>query len=528
MAALGQKTMAAKILNHLSWQSCTGVFHCIQFSTYRRELVLAEMSAAQALLLALYHSLLEEDLAHCSALIGVSRILEHLASPSVMVWLRDDFTFPTDDVTKVVRTLAHLKEKGLVTIPDNIIRVFVGLAKNYRVVTKCHDLQDEITLQLLSYYNELSTNEVGTMTNDSSPCVTDPREVEETNKIRGAVEMSSISVQIPHVHHNTTKNDKNVESDVNKTQQLTNVKPDSTAVSAEQNYTNLLTALHQAAHNGESTKLKELLSHGADPEGKERRHGNTAAHWAIKKDNVDTLHWLQRFGASLSERNYQGLTPLHLAAETGKTRTLIWLLDNGAYIDIIDDMHMTPLSRAASRGQVLAGRILVDRGASIDHYDENMRSPLHLAVLGGHHCMVRLLLERGADTSVRDRWSKTLLHAAVASGDLITFHFILKQKIDIDAKDNSGRTALHDASEVTNDWAVKLLLDKGANIEAKDEIGRTPLFGAALRCKEATKHLLQKGADTEAIDINGFTPADVAEASEVKMLLLSYDRTYLI
>lgn len=153
-----------RLMHCISGKILSGVSYGLEFNVYHPEAALLELSTAQSLLLALFHSLLTQDLDHCSFLLRICNELQHLRASYLAVWLMDDFVFPCNDVARVINTLAHLTAEKRLVFPDHIIRVFTGLGRQYGVNNSCKTLHDQVTFDFMTGYDVPLTKDVGTAT----------------------------------------------------------------------------------------------------------------------------------------------------------------------------------------------------------------------------------------------------------------------------------------------------------------------------------------------------------------------------
>ncbi|XP_026193524.1 ankyrin repeat and LEM domain-containing protein 1-like [Cyclospora cayetanensis] len=84
--------------------------------------------------------------------------------------------------------------------------------------------------------------------------------------------------------------------------------------------------------------LRELLSHGGDPEAAEAFQigANTALHFAARNKNEEMIACLLSFGASPNRQNAVGQTPLHIAARFGCKGAVEQMMAVGANPEILD------------------------------------------------------------------------------------------------------------------------------------------------------------------------------------------------
>lgn len=153
--------------------------------------------------------------------------------------------------------------------------------------------------------------------------------------------------------------------------------------------------LLEAAAAGNTAKIAELLSRGADLEGNDTS-GRTAvinASWRGEQEVVDLLVELD---ADLNVADYDGRTAVSWAASNGHADIVRRLLENGARSSISDKEGLTPLMRAAWNGHQEVVRLLIDSGSQLSETDEAGKSALDYAVQGGHREIARVLRAFGA------------------------------------------------------------------------------------------------------------------------------------
>jgi len=232
-----------------------------------------------------------------------------------------------------------------------------------------------------------------------------------------------------------------------------------------------------AVEAGDSRRLEELLSGGADPNaaGDDGLILVQRAAWAGRPDVAKLL---VAKGADLFRRDAFGLTPAERALAEGRCDVAMLLVPKEP-VPAAEDGR-TYLHRAAEGGCAGAVKALVGRGAAVDATDAAGLTALHVAALAGRGDVLAALLSAGASTTK-------------AAGD--------------------GRSALHLAALAGRADAVKALLAKGADPNAKDAAGRTPLLlAAAAGDAETVSALLAAKADPAVSGPEG-TPLAVAAAA---------------
>lgn len=153
--------------------------------------------------------------------------------------------------------------------------------------------------------------------------------------------------------------------------------------------------LLDAAAAGNTAKIAELLSRGADLEG-EDVSGRTAvinAAWRGEPEVVDLLIGLD---ADLNVADYEGRTAVSWAASNGHTEIVKKLLAHGGLPGTVDKEGLTPLMRAAWNGHTEVVKALIDAGAPVNDSSDDGKSALDYAMEGEHPEIVRLLRAYGA------------------------------------------------------------------------------------------------------------------------------------
>ncbi|GBC07517.1 hypothetical protein RclHR1_07500002 [Rhizophagus clarus] len=181
--------------------------------------------------------------------------------------------------------------------------------------------------------------------------------------------------------------------------------------------------IHEAASNGNFTRVKELLA----PQGS----GETSSAFLLANEPSPS----------------SGLTPLHCAASRGHYDIVKWLIDAGAIVDLEDKTGETALLKAS---------------------------------YNGHSSVVALLLQKDANVSLKDNDGWTALHNASAQGFLtIVKYFVEHTKADIDVKSLKGYTPLMNAASKGNIEIVEYLLGHHANPFIKNKLGENAYDVAA-------------------------------------------------
>lgn len=126
-----------------------------------------------------------------------------------------------------------------------------------------------------------------------------------------------------------------------------------------------------------------------------------ALYEAAKDGETEEVMQLVQAGANPSATVYGDGNPLIGAARSGRLEIARYLLDQGADPNGVVPGDGSPLINAAQRGRLDQVRLLVDRGADVNLAVEGDENPLMNAAEGGYLEIVEYLVSRGADVNVR-------------------------------------------------------------------------------------------------------------------------------
>lgn len=94
--------------------------------------------------------------------------------------------------------------------------------------------------------------------------------------------------------------------------------------------------IHNAASNGNITKVQSLLKASPKLVNQRDKNGATPLHNAVAGNHKAMAAFLIANKANVNARNKNGATPLHIAAEQGNCEIASLLISNGADINVID------------------------------------------------------------------------------------------------------------------------------------------------------------------------------------------------
>ncbi|MEP4379450.1 MAG: ankyrin repeat domain-containing protein [Alphaproteobacteria bacterium] len=153
--------------------------------------------------------------------------------------------------------------------------------------------------------------------------------------------------------------------------------------------------LLDAAAAGNTAKIAELLSRGADLEGNDTS-GRTAVINASWRGRTEVVDLLVELGADFNVTDYDGRTAVSWAASNGHNDVVQKLVEAGARPNVIDRDGLTPLMRAAWNGHDTIVRLLIESGARANIKDGNGKTALDYAIQGKHRNVARTLRSFGA------------------------------------------------------------------------------------------------------------------------------------
>ena len=233
--------------------------------------------------------------------------------------------------------------------------------------------------------------------------------------------------------------------------------------SAPQNRTEKVRELMNAAANGDSRKIFEILDNGLNVDVTFERDesefsGMTALMVASKHGYQETVEALIKRGANVNLKRYVGDTPLMLAAGSDNVNTVRVLLKAGADPNAkVLSPHageMTPLNIAINLSQqqrLEIAEALIAAGAEINPKGNFFMSPLMNAVEDLE--MVKLLIAHGAEVNQRNFRGATALMGAAAASPASVVKYLIEKGADVNARDKEGFTALKTAEALQEDHA---------------------------------------------------------------------------
>jgi len=276
------------------------------------------------------------------------------------------------------------------------------------------------------------------------------------------------------------------------------------------NERSIRTDLHEAAVDGDVTRVKELLEAGAEVNAKDEL-GITPLYEAVTFNKVDVARSLVEYGAKVNSKDKWGNTPLMSALYNGACEAAEFLVNKGASLDpqYQNDEGFLLLHAASHGGCCNFVSSLIDKGADVNTQTVAGATPLYMASQKGYKNVCELLFSAGADVNLKGVVGAPL-HAAARSGNYETVKFLFNKGAKVNVRDDRWRTPLCEAvsSNKPSKDIVWFLVENGAKVEVKDKSGNSPLLSSLSNgACEIAEFLLQKGAtlDPEYHNEDGFT-----------------------
>ncbi|WOL01330.1 potassium channel KOR2-like isoform X2 [Canna indica] len=163
----------------------------------------------------------------------------------------------------------------------------------------------------------------------------------------------------------------------------------------------LALGLNNAAYYGDMSRLKVLISAGADP-NKTDYDGRTPLHMAACRGYEQIVKFLIQQGINVNSIDKFGNSPLLEAVKAGHDKIAAILVDNGAILNLDDAGSY--LFEVVTNSKIELLRRLLEYGIDPNSKNYDQRTPLHVAASEGLHLVVNILIEFGADALSKDRF----------------------------------------------------------------------------------------------------------------------------
>lgn len=239
----------------------------------------------------------------------------------------------------------------------------------------------------------------------------------------------------------------------------------------------------------------------------------------------------------VNARDSHGNTPLHLAAALNRLQILKDLLVLGASLEERNDQGMSPLGVAVYYGNATAVKLLVQKGANPGEkfwkYD-NHSLPEIIALRGNVEIAI-FFKQTGVDFLAYEKAGGSLISLAAFDRQVEMLEFLLSIGANPDGAE-SGNSPLHLAIDQTQgiyfpektETFVEILVKAGADVNTLDAKGWSLMQHAAMNGQyEIVKILSRAGAENIATRGCRKTPATLArehDHEEIEEYLLRIEK----
>jgi ankyrin repeat protein len=193
-------------------------------------------------------------------------------------------------------------------------------------------------------------------------------------------------------------------------------------------------AVHRKLDYDDLAGVRLFLDYGADP-NLFGPHGNTPLHWAINNGrSVEFLELLDKRGANLRARNYEGVTPFQMASRLGEVDAVQFLTQRGAATKL---EAKDEFIAACARGDGRAAKLLLKQNPKlVKSLPASDRGLIAALAWRGKTDAVRVMLEVGFKVGATDAGGETALHTAAWKGYFDTVKVLLKAGAPLEIKDS--------------------------------------------------------------------------------------------
>ena len=256
---------------------------------------------------------------------------------------------------------------------------------------------------------------------------------------------------------------------------------------------------HAAAYDGRATFLLKLLgSYEIDIDFKDNL-GQTALHYASRRNNLDCVETLLRYGANVMVTNPQGSTALHLACIGGCLNVVPLLLQDRVVLNVAQLLNAQDL-----QGRTPLHIALYYKKLEVCEYImSNYSAFLDLALFDNTGYSAQTLLfmlktcsrfapqYRKINCIFSAEEASWLLFEGVAQDDLELVNRSIASGAVIECTDHMQQTPLILATKLGGFEILRVLLAAGADPNATDQGRKTPLhYAYELRHLDIASHLL--------------------------------------
>lgn len=270
--------------------------------------------------------------------------------------------------------------------------------------------------------------------------------------------------------------------------------------------------LARSAEMGLVKEVSDLLKDGIDVNSR-LNDGSTALHWAVLRDQQESVALLMEAGADPLAPNRNGITPLFLAVQNGSEKIVARLLLAGADPNTLSENGETILMTAVHTGKPEVVSLLLANGALVDYRDPDFQqTALMIGVREGHTEVIDMLIRHGAKVDASTRVGPVPAYIPPCKGTGCGSEGVGINRSGVphrgeryDAK--GGMTPLLYAARDGHVEAARLLVENGADLEMAEANEISPLLMALLNNQLGVAEiLLDFGARINVDDFYGRTP----------------------
>ncbi|MBV9216719.1 MAG: ankyrin repeat domain-containing protein [Acidobacteria bacterium] len=177
---------------------------------------------------------------------------------------------------------------------------------------------------------------------------------------------------------------------------------------------------------------------------------------AVADDDLDKVRDLLAHGENVNgkDENYDNITPLFIAVENGSVEMVKLLLGFGAKVNARNKDKQTPLMYLDRDATPELVEVLLRAGAKVNAVDKDGNSPLIRAAADCDPEIVKALLDAGADVKAVNGEGRTALLEAANSDIIEKVRSLIAAGAEVNAKDKEGKNAW----DLTSDHDIELLL----------------------------------------------------------------------
>ena len=235
-----------------------------------------------------------------------------------------------------------------------------------------------------------------------------------------------------------------------------------------------MTALMQAAQDGDSLMPKILVLNGANLELTDRDE-TTALMVAVLNQHFDVVYFLLGKGANPDHQDKYGGSALIYAAGLNNYAIADLLLFFGASDTLKDKNGNDAIMTAVSMGNLACTDVLLQNEIRPDPRDKKLNTPLMVAAQFGDLEMIRLLLEYNAGLEYVNSSNYTALAHAIQTGETSAARILVDSGANVNHLIKKNQNLYDLADQQRNMEIKKLLKTKGASPTPKPDFSEIGL-----------------------------------------------------